>query len=229
MICLHIGTYKTGSKSLQRYLGSKREELAAIGRPMFTGRLRANNHIELYLSTMRASRDSLGKIALGINVDNDFVERTRADVGASGAKIYSTEGLSLLRYDDEVHALKALVGPATIVVVRRKRADFLDAYRAQIRKVKGRRPSKDPESALYIEDDAWIADHDALIKLYKRHFDDVRVVDYDAAVNQQGDVIPEVLRKMDLPLPVELGRHRLNARRGGWARMWNRIRAARSK
>jgi hypothetical protein len=215
MNCVHIGTYKTGSKSLQSFLGQHRKHLSALGRPVLQGRIQSNNHIELYLSAMRRERDSLGKIALGLVVDDAFVQQTRSEVAGSGARIFSTEGLSLLRYDDEMERLKSLVGPAVIIVVRRNRADFLKSYRAQILSVKGRRPSEDPESALYVGEDAWIADHDALVSIYGRHFGDIRVVDYDAAVTAEGEVLPAVLQAMEIDIPVTAGQYRLNARGSG--------------
>lgn len=223
MIFVHIGTYKTGTKSLQNFLGEHREELSAAGRPVFEGRFQQNNHIELYLSVMRRERDSLGKRALGLVVDDALVEETRARIAGSGAKIFSTEGLSLLRYDDEMQALKALVGEAVIVLVRRNRADFLDAYRAQILSFPGRKPSDDPESALYVGEDAWIADHDTLQSLYCRHFETVRVVDYDKAVAAEGDVLPAVLREMEIPIQVQPGAYRLNAREFGLKRVFRKL------
>jgi hypothetical protein len=92
----------------------------------------------------------------------------------------------LLRYDDEVERLKTLLGPSaknnTIILYLRDKADFLASYTRQLLSIKGRVPSVDSRSSLYVEKDAWLTDYETLIKIFEKGFGSprVKVIDYDA-------------------------------------------------
>ena len=68
-------------------------------------------------------------------------------------------------------------------------------------KVPGRRPSNNPQSALYIKDDSWLADFDSLRKAYAEQFGTgaLNIINYDAELAQSGDVLPALLRAVGLP------------------------------
>lgn len=132
--------------------------------------------------------------------------RLDASLGAGRtAAIFTSEGLSLLRSPAELERLHALLGagrhPVKIVCVLRRPADYLTAYRRQILKLPGRKPSADPASALYVEPDSWLADFPALLKAYGDRFghESVTVVDYDAEMKRVGDVLPASLQALGLP------------------------------
>lgn len=210
-IYLHIGTHRTGSTSLQAYLGQHRQQLAAQGIEYYRGALLADNHIELYLSAIDPDKDTFATSRMAISPGEDFTRRTRAAVHAflatSRARtvIFSTEGLSLLRKPEELARLGTLFDPATfqvtIVLVLRERASYLASYRRQILKVPGRAVSSNPNSALYVESDSWLADYDSLISAYANLYaaENIRIVDYDEQVARSGDVLPAVLAALSVP------------------------------
>src|SRR5215475_4156381 len=57
-IFLHIGTHRTGTTSLQTYLGRHRTLLASSGFAFYRGGFMPNNHVELHAAALRQERDS---------------------------------------------------------------------------------------------------------------------------------------------------------------------------
>lgn len=209
-IHLHIGTHKTGSTTVQSFLARNRDPLAKNGMAFYRGAIIDSNHIEIYLSALDENRDSLALQSLEIGPLSELKSRTDDDISrfleetSATEVIISSEGLSLLRSQSEMANLfKLLRGNDTIVrvicVLRDKQA-FLSAYRKQIVKVLGRHPSKDPTSSLYNEEDSWLADFDTLLKVYSETFgaENMRVIDYDHEVMKNGDVLPLVLRSLNV-------------------------------
>jgi hypothetical protein len=209
MIYLHIGTHKTGSSTLQSFLETKRRTLDRCGFDVYSGFVLPENHIELYLVPLEPGRDSLALTSLKLGSLEEL--RTRALEHMRGFRqnrrnpnaIFTNEGLSLLRSPAELKRLRDLLDTGDeevqVILVQRHPADYLEAYRKQILKVPGRKPSSDPKSSLYVERDSWLADFEQLRSVYEAEFGKVRIVDYDAEVSACGDVLPAVLRAMDLP------------------------------
>ncbi|WMS43741.1 hypothetical protein RDV64_04900 [Acuticoccus sp. MNP-M23] len=213
-IHIHIGTHKTGSTSLQSILGSSRIELRRQGKDYYFGSINENNHIELYLVTLRKRVETFGRLSANPrhNVTYGVV---KADVqqfineSSCDRLIFSCEGLSLLRTPSEVRALKLLFGDQhkfKILLALRNKIDFLASYRAQILKKPGRMPSSDPDSALYVESDTWLLKYEELEKVYRDEFGDVEVVNYSRSV------VRELLIAMGVNLPEEETRVFLNSR-----------------
>ncbi len=210
-IYLHIGTHKTGSTSLQRWLAEHEPLLRDNGYDLYHGQHNRNNHIELYLAAMRYDRDSFGKQTMqALILDEDYttavserVKRFLSDSEQPKA-IFSTEGLSLLRHRDEIERLRSILGTdcesITVIVVLRNRVDYLNSYRVQLAKKTGRKPSKDYWSALYVEDDTWLTDYESLLSAYGIEFgdDNIRVIDYDEQMKVRGNIIPAFLGAIDL-------------------------------
>ncbi|SEA29400.1 hypothetical protein [Alkalimonas amylolytica] len=212
---LHIGSHKTGSTSLQRWLNSQRSWLLDNGRHYYRGLHFPNNHIECYLATMRPNRDSFARQAIKA-FPADYYSQVKQRLAAFAAeqpgldKVISTEGLSLLRFEDELVLLNDLLAAVSceikIVLYLRDKAQYLASYRAQLAKKPGRRPSKDYWSALYVEDDTWLTDYDALIAAYTAAFgpEAITIIDYDAQMQQQGDIIPSFIHWLGLDASDEL-------------------------
>jgi hypothetical protein len=209
MIYLHIGTHKTGSSTLQSFLQEKRRGLEQCGFDVYSGLVLPENHIELYLVPLEPGRDSLALGSLKLGSLEEL--RTKALEHIRGFRqnrrnpnaIFTCEGLSLLRSPAELKRLRDLLEAGDeeiqVILVQRHPSDFLEAYRKQIFKVPGRKPSSDPKSSLYVERDSWLADFEQLRSVFEAEFGKVRVVDYDAEVSACGDVLPAVLKAMDLP------------------------------
>jgi hypothetical protein len=204
---LHIGTLKTGSTSIQGYLEDHIKQLEDQGFSLYEGAHMPVNHIELFLAAMRYERDSFAKLKLQnrFAFDESYTESIRQrvnrfiDTNPCQKVILTTEGLCLLRYDDEVDRLKSILGESasntTIILYLRNKADYLKSYTRQLLKVRGRLPSDDPESSLYVEEDSWLWDYESLIALFARGFgsENVKVIDYDQEKQSRGNVLPSFL------------------------------------
>ena len=212
MIFLHIGTHKTGSKSLQRFLLDHHAELAARGYDLYSGCYQnPTNHRELLVASLRFGRDSFtthnepARVADG----GHFVE-IAAHVqkflknSRHPHQIFSSEDLSHLRFPEEFARLKALlnVPPSEICVIvyLRNKDDFRRSYCHQIEQRRGRSISDDPDSAFYVEDDSWLFDYDSLVARYRQQLGcKVIAIDYDAAVADRGNIIPSFLDVLGVP------------------------------
>ncbi len=213
---IHIGTHKTGSTSLQRWLSEHRALLEGQGFGLYEGMHIKDNHIELYLAAMRPERDSFGKQSLrNVVFDADYSaavsERVRGFVRECGQEnlVFTTEGLSLLRHPDELETLRGffdgVCGGINVVLYLRNKADYLESYRRQLLKVPGRKKSDTYWSALYVEDDTWLTDYDQLIAAYENAFGagSVKVIDYDGEMGRRGNIIPSFAEAIGFPLDRE--------------------------
>ena len=205
---LHIGTYKTGSTSIQRFSLDHADDLRRQGIAFYRGQFKAENHLELYLASLRHERDSFAKLGVcqHITFDASFTRQIADRVHDFLSRcqepcvLFTSEGLSLLRYADEIDRLSAILdaGNADVQVILylRNKADFLRSYTNQLYKMKGRRPSQNRKSALYVEADTWLTDYDSLISTYQKGFGagNVVVINYDEEMKRDGNVIPSFLR-----------------------------------
>lgn len=226
-IYLHIGTHKTGSTAIQKWLFAHKRLLKRHGYGVYRGRHNRKNHVELYLGAMRYDRDSFRKQAMPkVTFDERYTAAVARRVQRFVARtlreqlILTTEGLSLLRHADEVERLAQILGGGydaiRIVLFLRNRDDYLNSYRAQLQKKKGRQPATDYGSALYVEDDTWLTDYDGLIDVYAGVFgrDNLVVIDYDREMERRGNVIPSFLETIGFPVdeadPASFEHHRHN-------------------
>jgi hypothetical protein len=241
-LVLHIGTHKTGSTSLQKFLLDNAMLLGRHGIGLYRGQFRVANHVELHLAAMRYDRDSFAKLRLSKNttVDADFSKRVGMRVRRfvetcrSPRVLFTSEGLSLLRHDDEIDRLRTILDAAnaevSIVLYLRNKDDFLRSYIHQLHKVATRTAATDFWSALYVEPDTWLTDYDSLIAAYERGFGakSVITIDYDAEMRQVGNIIPSFLNVLELPSTTasEVGSYFLNQSHGPVAspaiRRWGR-------
>ncbi len=225
MIYLHIGTHKTGTTSLQKFLGDHRDYIRAFGFDFYSGsQPNPNNHTELHFAAMRPGRDSFGRLRFpDLVVDSEYKEKLRNNIGAFieknvGVTIFTNEGLSLLRYDDEVSELKNLFEKAKddikIILFLRNKNDFLKSYAMQIRNFGGLSPSEDQKSSLYIGRGTWLLDYEALISVYEKGFgrENVIVLDYDREIRKYGDIVASFVNLIGIPKPDSINdrSYRLN-------------------
>ena len=197
---VHIGTHKTGSTSLQYWLTQNAEELArthglGVYRPIHP------NGRELALWCANPDRSiptireipewrtdtwreqSFGHMRSEVERDDDVV-------------LFSNETLSLLRSPNELENLRTLLAPREvhIVLVTRRREDFLRSWREQLTR-DGFAMSPDPSSFAYLESDSWLVDYDEIIAVNAQVFgaDRVHRVEYDEAMARYGSIIPAVM------------------------------------
>jgi hypothetical protein len=217
-LILHIGTLKTGSTSLQRFLLDHADYLSRNGFALYRGEFQEANHTELHLAAMRYERDSFAKLGIcrHLTIDTSFTrhvtERVQSFICSRREPqiIFTSEALCWLRYDDEIRRLRGILNignhDVKVVLYLRNKAAFLRSYTSQIYKVQGRAPSSDRDSVLYVEPDTWLTDYTALVTTYQCGFgaDNVVVIDYDEQMRTIGNVIPSFLRVIDLDSASEL-------------------------
>jgi hypothetical protein len=200
---VHAGIHKTGSKSIQAFLEQFRTRLLEQGVGFYSGLYSSRNHVELHAAAMRIDRASPFKVRTGFVPDDAFClrvrERIRNFVAASDRRsyVFSAEGLSYLRYEDEMERFRALFpdGDIQIVMYLRKPADFLKSYAAEM----GKHPVAEPvdrDSFAYVGADSWLLDYEDRVERFRRAFEaaNVTVIDYDDEVRRHGNVIPSFLR-----------------------------------
>lgn len=160
-IVVHIGTHKTGTKSIQQYLRdnfiSRNENRIAFYQGIFS----KENHIELHLLSQKKQRTSAFKY-LNPNIDyKSVLQQTRQNLRLFFATthadtfVFSAEGLSYLRHVDETARLKELIGGNSnieIIIFLREKINFLASYKDQLTKM-GIPFSDDVTSFNYVNED----------------------------------------------------------------------------
>lgn len=199
---VHAGLHKTGTTSIQLFAQDHREALRLSGVDVYQGAMIADNHVELHLASIRGERTTPYKLDTGFTADLAFVDATRQRLAAfasrsSGrARLFSNEGISFLRYADEFAALREVLPPGDIAVIiyLRNRDDFRASYRAEMLK-HVRLQHVDDQSHAYVADDSWLFDFSTRVDNFRRAFGaaNVTTIDYDAAVAQDGSVLPSFL------------------------------------
>lgn len=209
-IYLHVGTHKTGTTSLQNFLRDQESYLRMQDVQFYAGEYYPSNHVELHVSAMRDSRPSPVKEILGMNSSEEFREHTRTRIrkfigGATcNNLIFSAEGLSYLRFEDELDALSHFFDGYEIKVMLylRDRADFLESYAAQIQRM-GFHFSEDNGHFAYVKPDSWLADYNDLIRAYSACFgaEGLIVRDWDAEIKKYGSIIPSFIEMLGIDPP----------------------------
>jgi hypothetical protein len=203
---VHIGLHKTGTTSIQHFLREKRCRLKKLGFFFYQGLHIDQNHVELHAATMRPDRTSTFRIKSGLVFDDVYLKLTSERVDAflsqvgSGTAVFSAEGLSLLRYVDEVKKLAAILpADVSIIVYLRNRVDYLRSHSNQLSKA-GITDITDKASHAYMAADTWMIDYEQRLEAFRTTFGqkNVHVVDYDEACALDGNVIPSFLRQLNL-------------------------------
>jgi hypothetical protein len=202
-IVIHVGIHKTGSTSIQGFLHAHREALRRLDVDFYSGAYNESNHVELHAAAMRCERTSPWKLGVGLEVDGTFREAVQQRVhqyiaeSHCGCIVFSAEGLSYLRYEDEMNRLRNMIpeGRIEIVVYVRDPASFLASYKRELKKHVV--PVLiDEDSFAYTGDDSWLVDFDKRIDGFRDAFggQNVIVIDYDHELRTSGNVIPSFLR-----------------------------------
>ena len=204
-IVFHAGIHKTGTTSIQVFMHTNRPALRNLDVDFYTGLYSPHNHMELHAAAMRFERQSGFKQRSGLMVDDTFraniTARIRRYISESLCRrvVFSNEGLSLLRYPDEMDRLKKMVpsGSIEIVLYIRNATAFLKSYSLQLLKNPLTLPKTiDKDSFAYTGPDSWLIDFEDRINRFRDAFgaQNVTVVDYDREFHTQGNVIPSFLK-----------------------------------
>lgn len=199
---VHIGFHKTGTTSIQHFLAANSAKLKQLGVAFYEGQHLSNNHVELHLAAMRPERTSPFKLLRNIDCDEIYRAATIARIGdfaechRGRILLFSAEGISLLRYEDEVAYLREMIpGPVKIVAYLRNPAQYLASYTDQLLKMGIRPDRSDRDSFAYVRGDSWLLDYDARLRPFRRVFGarQVDVIDYDLESTKRESVIPSLL------------------------------------
>jgi hypothetical protein len=207
-VYLHIGTHKTGTTSIQKYMYDYNKSHMKFSIDYYKGLHNPKNHVELHAAAMKRNRRSPFKFKSKINVDKkykhlvqnrvmNFLNSTKAN-----KVVFSAEGLSYLRYDDELSYLKQLFKGAKvyIIIYLREKSSFLRSYRSHLIRT-GYSLSDVPNSYAYVQDDTWLLEYHDLINIYGSHFghDRLIILNYDEVMVKDGNVIPSFLKTIGIP------------------------------
>ena len=203
---VHIGTHKTGTTAFQQWADGSREALLdRCGIALYEG-LYGPSHFEIPLLCLRDDRTMTGRRVVPESLLGEWKDEVRRHLAQQVARpeerlLISSESLSLLRYDDEVAALRDLLGPRQIKVAAclREPASFLESYRHEMAK-KGIQPSRFRASHNYVEPDTWLVKWDEMLSVWRRVLGEDRVVDfsYEVAMAQYQSSIPGVLAALSI-------------------------------
>jgi len=198
---VHIGTHKTGTTSFQHWLLRHETELRArFGLGVYHGAFPNNREVGLACASPDRSLPTRG-IPQWVDPEwrSHVGELVAEQLGRNEDLILSSEALSFLRSTAEVENLARMVDgrDVWILVALRDRADFLRSWAGHLQRDRYKL-SKDPRSFAYVEPDSWLADYDVLLSAYGAVFGNerVRTIDYDAAIAQDGSVIPALMREV---------------------------------
>jgi hypothetical protein len=201
-VILHIGTFKTGTTSFQRWFTDHADAIeSSHGFRWFRGFFpdareiaaaciddgRQTPAMALEFFPRRGTEEW---VAWKESVRHNVAQQ----VAASQAPIVvSCEALCLLRTDTELARLAELFPPEStrILLCLRSPEGFLRSWKSHLEHDFFQR-STDPTSFAYVENDTWLVDYETLVNGYRHWFgaDDVTVVDYDSAMAAHGSVIP---------------------------------------
>jgi hypothetical protein len=223
-IVLHIGTNKTGSTALQTALGARPRLLGASRIRFYPGIYIPTNAVELHAAAMRPDRMTTAKRRFDIVADEAFSRRiadhvrTFVDLCPQPRIVFSAEGLSHLRYPDEIEWLTRLFEGCNVqvVVYLRDKASFLASYRRAARR-SARSGREDLKSHLDLSDESWLADYDALLDAYAAGFgrSAITVRSYEADQKAFGGTVSSFVALLGIPERhrTRFGEPRVNATR----------------
>lgn len=204
-VVIHAGFHKTGTTSIQSFLGRHRHTLKSQADIFFPlGRFYSNNHAELSGACLRQERETPFKIMTKYDGKAEFstlqfLLNHFAEHLSGSTLLFSAEGISYLRHSDEIERLAKLLPAADhhLVFCRRNASDWRRSYQAEVAWA-GKPQSVDAWN--YVADDSWLLRFDERIDAFRCVFgaDAVTIIDYDAAVATDGSIIPSFLRKLNI-------------------------------
>ena len=209
-VFLHVGIHKTGTTSIQHFLLENKQKLHGQDFDYYEGKFIAANHVEIHAAFMRRERLTPFKVsnrkllfdgAFSANIEKGLFRFIKNN--ARGNLVFSNEGISYLRYYDEIYRLYKFFVDCeclpTIIIYTRNKEEFLRSYKNQLEKMS--MPfSNDKESFSYIKEDSWLLDYDKRVQSFAEVFGEKSVfhVDYDLSMSSDNNVIPSFLKTLNL-------------------------------
>ena len=193
-----MGTHKTGTTAFQQWADRHRDALLERSGVGVYESLYGLSHYEITLLCLRPNRTMRQRWRVPESVLDEWRDSVRDHIASQVARptdrlLISAESLSLLRYEDEVAALKDLLGPRTIraTVCLRDPESFLVSYRSEMAR-KNISPSRFRTSHEYVEPDTWLIDWDGMLSVWRQVLgaENVTSFSYEQALAEHGSSIP---------------------------------------
>lgn len=210
-LILHAGQHKTGTTSIQSYLGANRAALAGMGLAVCTdttpelSRERttplAANAMFIANAVVRASLETpvrlngicrplpSGDAAVGLRAVNQRIRAMREDTA-----VLSAEALAFLRETDEMQRLEILCEGLEwqTIMFLREPASWLRSWKTEVTHGPLRHtPGVTPESGIFdFSPQSWLVDHAAIRAFWGSRG---TFIDYEQATSSHGSVIPAFL------------------------------------
>ena len=210
-IFLHVGTHKTGTTSIQAFLESQVAFLRDHGVSFcenLRGRPNFKDLFQLCVDRSRRRGFRRGRTWPPRSLRRVLTRRHIAsrlhDIEA-GTCVISSEHLSYLRTPGEIATLRALFPEGcrfTVVLCLRERAAFLASYRRQL-EAQGVPIDPRPGRFNSAGDDSWLLDYGAIEATFRHLTEDVRVIDFDAAVANDGNIIHAFCRAIGIEASLD--------------------------
>ncbi|MGM3174612.1 hypothetical protein [Dickeya lacustris] len=206
-IIIHCGMHKTGTTAIQHFLMENNSILNKHNIDYYKGIHLPYNHVELHTSSLRPERMTPFKLSMPIDDYDEYRRKIEMSISTYLSEtpfetcIFSAEGNSYIRYEDEMARLLALFPGChvTFVFCFRNKEDYFISYQKELTK-HNPPPTNDRNNFAYSGKDHWLLDYDS-----KKQFfidavgkDNVLFMDYDEAIARDGNVIPEFLRTIGI-------------------------------
>lgn len=213
-LVLHIGQWKTGTTSIQRILGARREELAALGvhYPRSPGHA---NHLLLPASLVPPERlqnihpatwEGMEPAARLARFRAEFHDEMAGLPETTRLVVISAEQLAgMLQAESEIAALRDLVAPLVgrirvVMYLRRQDSHYESSYAQRLR-VGDLRPPHFPDGGpeILVE-----YDYARTLDLWATVFGEAAVEPrlYEPESLRNGDIVEDFLARHDIPLAV---------------------------
>lgn len=222
---LHIGTHKTGTTFFQAFLLDNRERLRRAGVAICTERHKdlglIANCISLPDTVLRPSLMTVARMtghAKGPSLVRfaksvAHVAKFLSDGGATHF-ILSAEAFCFAREPKELRKIRKLFGASDVEVVPvvcfRNDKAWRESWRSEIDRWASRLRRPHGEGNGNIRGD-WYLDKDAILQFWQQ-IGDVRTIDFDAAVDRHGTIMPSLLEAMEIGETSRAKEYFLNAR-----------------
>lgn len=211
-IFLHIGTHKTGTTSFQSLLVDHAAHLRAHGLVPYIERRYGGEeancfrmvHDILRRSAITGSRYQ-GHVAppgiIPLVRTAHHIRRFLRDSGDADV-VFSAEAFSFLRSPSEWARLRLVLGLTGMgiriipILALRNAADWRASWTDQIAKNPALAPDMAKPDFPLLAD--WWFDRAAIIRFWSRS-GHLRIIDYDRAMTENGDILPALLAAMDVP------------------------------
>lgn len=201
-ILAHLGCHKTGTTSFQLWASDSRVALRKEANVAAYSWAEGTNAWDIALACTRLNRTHAGVHPYWCLREwrAEVRARVRAFVASTDHDVLvSAEGLSLLRYSDEVEQFAEFFDPLPIraAVCLRDPASWLHSYSSQLARM-GERPSSYYSSHAYLERDTWLTDWEHMMSVWRGVLgqDAVTSYSYEQSVQRHGSTIPATLHAL---------------------------------